>query len=229
MSTVFRILHEACVWSDTLGFRIIVYIVVWPHGNRVLFTELLSHLWQRHMKCAVTNTCGKRDRKCVVTNSAVHTCHCELLLLLLVLHVPVHVGFEHYLKGALCSLHLQVQPSCFCSITPIVIIRPSIVYSTSLHAYFCISFEVVWIELYFLLCNIFVTYTFCSCTSDLTWSPQWLNVYPLPRPLNKCSWYCYLATCSHLNHCIHCLVLWPLLCVIFVICIHVRQDNLSGK
>ena len=66
------------------------------------------------------------------------------------------VGFEHCLKGALCSLHLQVQHSCFHSTTPILIVRLSIVYSTSLRAYFCISFEVVWIEFYFLLCTIFL-------------------------------------------------------------------------
>ena len=68
---------------------------------------------------------------------------CELLLLLLVPHVPVHVGLDHCLKGALCSLHLQVQHSCFRSTTPVLIVRLYIVYSTSLHGYFCISFEVV--------------------------------------------------------------------------------------
>ena len=142
LSILFRI--EACIWSDSLGCRIIIYIVAW--SMTVIGYCLLS--------CWVP--CGKRHKKCDATNSAVH------------MHVPLwtasfavctsctSVGLEHCLKGVLCSLHLQVQHSCFRSTTPILIVRLSIVYSTSLRAYFCISFEIVWIELYFLLCIIFL-------------------------------------------------------------------------
>ena len=139
MSIVFRNMHEACISSDSLGFRIIVYIVAWPHGNRILFTELLSH--------------NKRHRKCDDTSHAVHV-HATVNCFFCCLYLMCCMGLEHCLKGALCSLHLQVQHSCFHSTTPVVIVRLSIVYSTSLHAYFCISFEIVWIEFYFLLCII---------------------------------------------------------------------------
>ena len=54
-------------------------------------------------------------------------------------------------------------------------------------------------------------YTFCSRSSDATLKSKvaWcLSVCPHSL-INKCSWYCYLATYSHLNHCI--IALWLVL------------------